>query len=105
MPINTHVFYPKRILSSANSSDLIAWVHDNLAQGNQRMLINLRDVLFMDSTGLASLVKAQRTVAQGGGQLALCCLGGQAQMLFEMSGMEHFFEIYANQAAFEQATT
>jgi anti-sigma B factor antagonist len=101
----SQIFYPTRILSSANSADVIAWVQNNLEQGKQRLLINFQDVLFMDSTGLATLVDVKKMISHVGGQLALCCLGGQARMLFEMSGMEGFFEIYDNPQEFEQATS
>lgn len=96
------IFYPTRILSSASAGDLMTWIHDNLEQGHNRLLINLQNVLFMDSTGLATLVAALKTVRQTGGNLALCSLNGQARMLFEMAGMEEMFEVYNTATEFEK---
>jgi anti-anti-sigma factor len=90
------VFYPTRILSSANAPDLISWIQENLEAGTDQLLVNFQNVLFMDSTGLATLVTALRMVEQAGGRLALCSLSGQARMLFEIASMEKLFEIYGN---------
>lgn len=100
----TQVFYPSRILSSANSTDLLKWVQTNLESGSNQLLINLKSVIFMDSTGLGTLVTALKMVRESGGQLSLCSLNGQARMLFEMTGMEKVFEIYNSVEEFNAAT-
>jgi len=99
--LTAKVFYPTRILSSANASDLIGWINDNVERGSKKLLINLQNVLFMDSTGLAALVTALKIVKGAGGRLALCALNGQARMLFEMANMDQMFEIYASPLEFE----
>jgi anti-anti-sigma factor len=93
-------FKPVRIFSSAAGGDLMRWVQENLEKGNTVLLIDLQEVLFMDSTGLAMLVMAHKAVKQVGGTLALVNLNGQARMLFDMSGMNDFFEVYSTPAAF-----
>lgn len=90
---DTHVFYPTRILSATTAADLMSWVQRNLEANQKELLINFRDVLFMDSTGLGILVTALQTVKQAEGRLVLCNLTGQARMIFEMTGMESLFEI------------
>jgi anti-anti-sigma factor len=51
-----------------------------------RLLIDLRAVEFMDSTGLASIIRAQRDANSNGHDLALRRGSGQVQRLFELTG-------------------
>lgn len=100
---NIKVFYPTRILSAASASDLMSWLQDNLQSGSKELLIDFRDVLFMDSTGLGILVASLTAIRQANGRLALCNLNGQARMLLEMSGMDTVFELYDTPADFAQS--
>ena len=96
------VFRPNsRILSATTSSDLREWLSSHLESGDRHILMDLQHILFMDSTGLGTLVSAQKQVAQSGGKLALCSISGQARMLLETAGMLQLFEIYNSLSEFE----
>jgi anti-anti-sigma factor len=96
------VFSPSRILSSANSADLLNWVRDRVDSNQARLLIDLRNVLFMDSAGLGALIAAYKIAEQANGELMLCSLNGQARMLLEMTGLESVFQIYESVEDFQQ---
>jgi anti-sigma B factor antagonist len=98
-----HVFEPDRILSAMSATELLVWITQKLESGIQFLLIDLHKVSFMDSSGLGALVSAVQKVQQSGGTLAICSLNGQARMLFELSNLDQFFQIYANRTEFEQA--
>nr|WP_277879937.1 STAS domain-containing protein [Leptolyngbya sp. FACHB-36] len=83
-------------MSSSTTGSLLAAIDRSLAAGDTTILINLQDILFIDSIGLATLVVALKRVRTANGRLALCGLNGQAQMLLNQSGMEKVFEIYAS---------
>jgi len=101
-----YVFQLKtRLLSASVAPELLYWVGSLLEAGAKNLVIDMREVLFMDSSGLGSLVIAHNRVQKADGKLALCCLGGQARMLFELSGMEKVFEVYATPEDFEKALT
>jgi len=97
------VFQPTRILSSSATGDLLDSVDDCLKAGTTNVLINLQNVLFMDSSGLGALVIAFKRVKAVNGHFALCSVNGQARMLLEQSGMGEVFEIYASLEAFSNA--
>ncbi|HEY9619273.1 MAG TPA: STAS domain-containing protein [Crinalium sp.] len=97
------VFYPTRILSSANAPVLLSWVKDSLDLGSKRLLINFQNVMYMDSAGLAALVAARKLAERVNGSISLCTLNGQARMLFELAGMENMFEIYAHPSEFQES--
>lgn len=96
------VFYPTRILSKLTAGDMLDWIDDNLRAGEKALLINLQNVLFMDSSGLGSLVTALKRVRAAGGRMGLCCLSGQARMLFDHAGMNRMFEIYETPEEFNK---
>jgi anti-anti-sigma factor len=52
-----------------------------------RLLIDLGGLEFMDSTGLGSIVRAQRAADLNGHRLALCRAQNQVQRLFELTGV------------------
>lgn len=96
------VFQPTEILSAVNSNALTHWVSAALQSGARILLIDLQHVEFMDSGGLGGLVLALKQVRRSGGRMAICALNDQLQMLLKLTDMEEVFEIYANQAEFEQ---
>jgi anti-anti-sigma factor len=92
-----YVFQLKtRTLSAGSSPELLYWVNSILDSGAKTLLIDFRDVLFMDSSGLGALVIVRNRVQKIGGRLMFCSLNGQARMLFDISGMEQMFEVYEN---------
>lgn len=88
---NIDVYKPSRILSASCASEVTYWVRQKLDEGAQHILIDLRNVMFMDSSGLGCLVAARRMALETGATLALSSLNGQAGMLFEMAGVESLF--------------
>ena len=68
-------------------------VRELLDAGNQRIILNLRDVQFVDSSGLGELVKAHATVRSKGGQLTLVNLNHRISDLLQMTRLSTVFEI------------
>jgi anti-anti-sigma factor len=94
---------PSRMLSANTKDEFLHEVDRNLDASNTTILVNLGNVLFIDSSGLGALVIALKRVRQVKGRLALCGLNEQAKMLLEQTGMEHAFEVHPTPQAFEQA--
>lgn len=97
------IFQPVRILSAASAGDLTHWVRSQLKAGARYFVVDLKQVLFMDSSGLGCLILAQRMVTQVGGVLALCSLSGQARMLLEMANTEQMIPVYDSVEDFENS--
>ncbi|PSB28470.1 STAS domain-containing protein [Stenomitos frigidus] len=96
-------FYPKRILSSSTTGDLLDGITRSLEAGIANILVDFQHVMFMDSTGLSALVVALKRVRAVNGRLALCHLNGQAYMVLEHSGLDKVFEIYEAPEGFDRA--
>ncbi len=64
------------------------------------VLIDLTDCTFIDSTGIALVVRAwQRVDANAGnggeGGLVLCCQNEQVRRVLEVTGLEHSLRVFA----------
>jgi anti-sigma B factor antagonist len=64
-----------------------------LDSGHLRIVLNLREVQFVDSSGLGELVKAHVTVRNRGGQLRLVNLSTPVSNLLQLTRLSTVFEI------------
>ena len=64
----------------------------------QPLVIDLRDVPYIDSSGIGMLVEIFRRVKGYGGSLRLCGLGERVISVFEVTKLDKFFSIYPGQA-------
>jgi anti-sigma B factor antagonist len=58
-----------------------------LAVGARLVTLDLTDVSFLDSTGLRSIVRAAKLLAEHDGRLVVAGLSGAAQRVLEISGL------------------
>ncbi len=69
-------------------------IDDALALGKKDIILNMSEVVYIDSTGLGELVARHKAVAQNGGKLKLAKLGSRAQALVQLTRLHTVFEIY-----------
>ncbi len=60
----------------------------------QKVIINLSNVAYVDSSGLATLVEALQKIKGAGGRLKLTNLSAKVKSLFEITKLEKLFEIF-----------
>ncbi len=58
-----------------------------LAAGARQVMVDLREVSFMDSTGLTALFRAHEAMAAAGGRLVVVCGPGPVRRVIEVSGV------------------
>ncbi|NJK35509.1 MAG: STAS domain-containing protein [Oscillatoriales cyanobacterium SM2_2_1] len=96
-----HVLTPGSKLDVTNAGQFRRQVSDLVLSKPKVLLIDLKNVTFMDSSGLGALVSALKTVRANGGEMALASIGENVQMLFDLTSMGKIFKIYHDRAAFE----
>ena len=64
-----------------------------------QILVNLAGATYIDSSGLGILMAARREASKGGGRLAICGMTKDVRMVFELTRLNKFFEIYDDEAA------
>ncbi|HEU0139459.1 MAG TPA: STAS domain-containing protein [Bryobacteraceae bacterium] len=88
-----------RITLGEGSSTFRDTVRDHIAKGNKKLLINLAEVSYIDSSGIGELVTAFTTVTNNGGQLKLLNLTHRVQDLLQITKLYTVFEVFSDEAA------
>ncbi len=74
-----------------------------LLQTNPKVIvIDFKDVTFMDSSGLGALVLSLKTVRAAGAKLFLCSVNEQVMMLLELTDMHKVFRIFESREELEK---
>lgn len=60
-----------------------------------RLIVNLTEVGFMDSSGLGVLVGALKRLTERGGELVLVCPEGSPLKVLMITGLDRVFPIHA----------
>ncbi|NEO86091.1 MAG: STAS domain-containing protein [Spirulina sp. SIO3F2] len=97
------VVEPAGILDGMRAAEFRQEISDYVEQGAKIVLIDFKDVTFMDSSGLGALVLSLKTVRAANTQMCLCSINEQIKMLFELTSMDRVFDIYEDRDAFEKA--
>ncbi len=69
-----------------------------IAGGNQKILLNLAGVKYIDSSGIGELIANYTTVGRGGGQLKLLNLTDKVQDLLVITKLLTVFDVYEEEA-------
>lgn len=74
-------------------------VNDLLGKGRSRILLNLGQVEYVDSSGLGELVRSFTTIRKSGGQMKLANANRKVQDLLEATHLHRVFEIHKDEAS------
>lgn len=66
-------------------------------QPSKKVLVNLENVGYIDSSGLATLVEMLKKTRAQGGSLGLSGMSNKVRSLFEITKLDKLFSIYASQ--------
>ncbi len=67
-----------------NTAPIKAAVEQLLSDGQKKLMINMTDVSYIDSSGIGALIGVVRMVQEHGAQLVLCGLQKAVMRVFEM---------------------
>jgi anti-sigma B factor antagonist len=74
-------------------------VSDLVEKGNNSILLNLGEVVYVDSSGIGELVKAHATIRKKGGTLKLTNLNKRMHDLLQMTRLSSVFDIEKDEAS------
>ena len=77
-----------------SSPDIRKTFAELTASYQKKIVINLAEVSYIDSSGLATLVEMLKKIKSYGGKLRLSNLADKVKGLFEITKLEKIFEIY-----------
>ena len=88
-----------RITLGEGSSALRDTLRDLVSKGHKKILLNLGEVSYIDSSGIGELVSGFTTVANQGGQLKLLGLTKRVKDLLQITKLYTVFEVFEDEAA------
>lgn len=74
-------------------------IRDLLDKGSNKIMLNLHEVGYIDSSGIGELVKTYTTIRNHGGQLKLVSLSKRVHDLLEITRLHTVFDIQADEAS------
>ena len=88
-----------RITLGEGSSALRETLRDLVAKNQNKILLNLADVTYIDSSGIGELVSGYTTVTNTGGSLKLLNLNKRVKDLLQITKLYTVFEVHEDEAA------
>ena len=88
-----------RITLGEGSVQLRDSIRDLLAKGQKKILLNLGEVNYIDSSGIGELVSAYTTVRNQGGELKLLNLTKKVHDLLQITKLYTVFDIKDDEAS------
>ena len=76
------------------SSDAQAAINGLLAQGTQKLLIELAKLDYLNSVGLRLLLATATRMSGSGGELRFCSLNETVQEVFDISGVSDLVNVF-----------
>ena len=88
-----------RITLGEGSSALRDLMRDTVAKGQKKILLNLSDVSYIDSSGIGELVSGFTTITNQGGSLKLLGLAKRVKDLLQITKLYTVFEVHDDEAS------
>jgi anti-sigma B factor antagonist len=88
-----------RITQGEGNVRLREIVDDLLAKDNKKLVLNLGEVYYVDSSGMGELVRLYTSIRNRGGDMKLVNLSGRVQSLLNMTSLNLVFKIEPDEAA------
>ncbi len=83
-----------RITLGEGSSTFRDTIKDLVTKGDKKVLLNLSEVSYIDSSGIGELVSGFTTVSNAGGKLKLVGLTKRVQDLLQITKLYTVFEVF-----------
>ncbi len=87
------VVIPRHDVDMSRSPILRSAIKDEMGSGLSKMIVDLGDVQYMDSSGLATLVEAMRGAKNANVSLYLASMNAKVRAIFEIAKLDAFFSI------------
>ncbi|MDJ0706748.1 MAG: STAS domain-containing protein [Leptolyngbyaceae cyanobacterium MO_188.B28] len=92
---------PTGMLDGATTNELRILVTEVIQQGADIVLLDMKGVNFMNSSGIGALVAILKMVRAKEKQLYLCGLNDQVNMIFQLTKMDRVFKLFVDPGDFE----
>ena len=78
----------------SNAANFKTAIKEQLSASMSKLIIDFREVSYIDSSGLGVLVSSFATVLKAGGKLKLSDLSRRVKEIFQLAELIEYFEVY-----------
>jgi anti-anti-sigma factor len=101
MDAQIQIFEPAGILNATVGNELRRKIKDAVENDVKIVLIDMKNVNFIDSSGLGALVSAMQDIKKAEKKLFICSINAQVKMLFELTKIERVLNILRDREEFD----
>ena len=83
----------------AETQKLRTLIHETLESGKRNILLNMAEVVYLDSSGLGELVAAFTTASRHGGSLKMMKLSPRVQDVVQLTKVFRVIEVFDDEAS------
>jgi anti-sigma B factor antagonist len=88
-----------KLTMGEGTSTLRTKIRELVASGSRRIVLNMADVSYMDSSGMGELIAAHTTVTTAGGEIKLLHLAKRVHDLLKLTKLYTVFEAFEDEAS------
>ena len=88
-----------RIVLGEESTALREKLKSLIAGGKKKIVLNMSEIAYIDSSGLGALVAAHLSAKNGGASIRLCNLGQKFHEVLQLTKLLTVFDVYDTEAA------
>ena len=88
-----------RIVLGEESNALREQLKSLIAAGKKKIVLNMAEIDYIDSSGLGALVAAHLSAKTAGASIRLCDLGNKFHEVLQLTKLLTIFDVYDTQAA------
>jgi len=88
-----------RIVLGEESNSLREKLKSLIAEGKKKIVLNMAQIKYIDSSGLGTLVAAHLSAKNQGASVRLCHLGKKFHEIMQMTKLLTVFDVYDTEAA------
>jgi anti-sigma B factor antagonist len=92
-------------LDIATAPRMMTALNEAVAEVSRPLVVDLSEVVFMDSTGLALLINTRRRLVRRGRGFAIVCPGGPIARVFEIADMVESLHVFPDRESARVAAT
>ena len=95
-------FQPKGYVSAANAREFLNELSNAIEkQSNSVLLVDMKEIEFMDSAGLMALIKGFRLSQSLNKRFSICSVAPSVRIVFELTQLDNVFEMFNSKEEFE----
>ncbi len=88
-----------RIVLGEESTALREKLKSLIAAGKQKIVLNMAEIAYIDSSGLGALVAAHLSAQNAGASIRLCNLGNKFHEVMQLTKLLTIFDVYDTESA------